>query len=712
MRTRFEQWRSGYSTWRDSIDPVLSVIYQARFAMLMSVVLSLLLTLPPQAIDAVRVLAEDGRWWPVAVFWIGATLVCAYLWGSARAVRVLLRSHAGELARISPRVSEHIARGFGVLPLVAIAAACGQAIRITGAGEAPPLLWVFVGLGFAGAIALHFLFGLQERWLGRHESETGVLRRVVRTGCVIAMAASVLLSLVFAIDRGASSRAFGPFYSIFMSAMGWTVAGSVLVYWGSRWRLPLLLFAVGLALAWSALDWNDNHALRRLPTPSATEPRTLPDISTTFERWLDARADKDEYAVYPVFVVSAEGGGLYAAYYSAMVLSALQDQEPAFARHLFAASGVSGGSLGVAVFSALASQEAHNRTHAQDSRAVSDFEFKAAADRILSRDFLSPMLALGLFPDTLQRFLPFPVPIFSRARALEEGFEWAWRREAERHDGWTQDLFARSFYNLWPSFEQGATPALLLNTTEVSTGQRMVITNLFPDNPLYSDGQLRTERDTHNITTLAKLAPALDLRLSTAVGLSARFPFITPAGSITSTVEGRTTKRRFVDGGYYDNSGAATMADVLLSMHAVGHEDTDDSQHEHQKPYKLIWIHIGFIDRSADRPGGSLHTWKGLGELLSPLRALLNTRSGRTGSSVRDLRLTTAQLKEHRGETESIEFVLDLDASGPPLGWLLSAASRKTMEDSIENSFNAESRETILEFLRPKHPAPGQPTTR
>ncbi|MCH8270780.1 MAG: hypothetical protein IH985_06170 [Planctomycetes bacterium] len=329
MRTRFEQWRLSYSTWRDNIDPVLSVIYQARFAMLMSVVLSLLLTLPPQAIDAVRVLAEDGRWWPVAVFWIGATLVCAYLWGSARAVRVLLRSHAGELARISPRVSEHIARGFGVLPLVAIAVACGQAIRITGAGEAPLLLWVFVGLGFAGAIALHFLFGLQERWLGRHESETGVLRRVVRTGCVIAMAASVLLSLVFAIDRGASSRAFGPFYSIFMSAMGWTVAGSVLVYWGSRWRLPLLLFAVGLALAWSALDWNDNHALRRLPTPSATESRTLPDISTTFERWLDARADKNEYAVYPVFVVSAEGGGLYAAYYSAMVLAALQDEEPA-----------------------------------------------------------------------------------------------------------------------------------------------------------------------------------------------------------------------------------------------------------------------------------------------------------------------------------------------------------------------------------------------
>ena len=304
------------------------------------------------------------------------------------------------------------------------------------------------------------------------------------------------------------------------------------------------------------------------------------------------------------------------------------------------------------------------------------------------------------------------MPIFSRARALEEGFEWAWRREAERHDGWAQNLFARSFYDLWPSFEQGATPALLLNTTEVSTGQRMVITNLFPDNPLYSDGQLRTERDTHNITTLAKLAPALDLRLSTAVALSARFPFITPAGSITSAVEGRTTKRRFVDGGYYDNSGAATMADVLLSMHAVGHEDTEESQHEHHKPYKLIWIHIGFIDRSADRPGGSLHTWKGLGELLSPLRALLNTRSGRTGSSVRDLRLTTAQLKEHRGETESIEFVLDLDASGPPLGWLLSAASRKTMEDSIENSFNAESREKVLEFLRPEHPAPGQPTTR
>ena len=72
VRAQIGRWRSSYNTRRDSIDPVLRVVYEARFAILMSVVLSLLLAGPPQAIDAMRVLAEDGGWRSVGAFWIGA----------------------------------------------------------------------------------------------------------------------------------------------------------------------------------------------------------------------------------------------------------------------------------------------------------------------------------------------------------------------------------------------------------------------------------------------------------------------------------------------------------------------------------------------------------------------------------------------------------------------------------------------------------------
>ena len=54
--------------------------------------------------------------------------------------------------------------------------------------------------------------------------------------------------------------------------------------------------------------------------------------------------------IYPVFVVSAQGGGLYAAYNTATFLARLIDLCPGFRRHLFAISSVSGGSVGAAVF--------------------------------------------------------------------------------------------------------------------------------------------------------------------------------------------------------------------------------------------------------------------------------------------------------------------------------------------------------------------------
>jgi hypothetical protein len=40
------------------------------------------------------------------------------------------------------------------------------------------------------------------------------------------------------------------------------------------------------------------------------------------------------------------------------------------------------------------------------------------AGAILRRDFLTPLVAAGLFPNFLQRFLPIPIWQFDRARAF------------------------------------------------------------------------------------------------------------------------------------------------------------------------------------------------------------------------------------------------------------------------------------------------------
>ena len=110
--------------------------------------------------------------------------------------------------------------------------------------------------------------------------------------------------------------------------------------------------------------------------------------------------------MHPLYIVATEGGGIRAAYWTATVLGGIQDANPNFAPHLFAISGVSGGSLGAAVFSALL---------AEPNPGL----FKEKANLILGQDFLSPTLAAMLYPDLFQRFIPYPIAYFDRARSLE-----------------------------------------------------------------------------------------------------------------------------------------------------------------------------------------------------------------------------------------------------------------------------------------------------
>jgi len=71
---------------------------------------------------------------------------------------------------------------------------------------------------------------------------------------------------------------------------------------------------------------------------------------------------------YPVFIVSAEGGGIRAAFWTAGLLCAIQDEEPGFANHVLGISGVSGGSLGAATFAALVAENPACRTRRAPKR--------------------------------------------------------------------------------------------------------------------------------------------------------------------------------------------------------------------------------------------------------------------------------------------------------------------------------------------------------
>ena len=134
--------------------------------------------------------------------------------------------------------------------------------------------------------------------------------------------------------------------------------GSLLFDYGYKTEIPFIGIMLILAILWSGLDWNDNHHLRELSCSSSEQSVSFKDLETSFKDWINYRDEEIKKfnkhgKAYPVYIVSAQGGGITTAYHAALTLSRLQDSSPDFANHVFAISGVSGGSFGTAVFSSL-----------------------------------------------------------------------------------------------------------------------------------------------------------------------------------------------------------------------------------------------------------------------------------------------------------------------------------------------------------------------
>ncbi len=179
---------------------------------------------------------------------------------------------------------------------------------------------------------------------------------------VIAVTCTALFSLAPPIL--AQSIGVVAIFALFLVVM--VVVLSNLFLLGDRLGVPVISLLVGFALVLTALDWNDNHRVPIIPhTRTAGAPAQL---GPSFLEWYRSRKDLDYYArsdePYPVFIVAAAGGGAFSAHYTATFLARMQDSCPNFAQHVFAISGVSGGSIGASLFAGLAKLKAKNEDYA------------------------------------------------------------------------------------------------------------------------------------------------------------------------------------------------------------------------------------------------------------------------------------------------------------------------------------------------------------
>ena len=637
---RFLNWIAGVLT------PVVTPIYVLR-AMLIAVALaSIMLSVPDQTIEMYRSLAldRDARMPQIVLAFVTLTFAGALIWYIGRNLTLRWQQDALSASGTTGFLLRWLPRFLGAMPLFAAAIGLSKAakalrpidmpawveaqmpgivetVQAAAAAHAATRERLWTAAATATVIGLllilaTYLRSYRKQWKYALPSPWlfGLPIRLffyaLTLGLVILFSATFLGSPG---RYGIIADQLGAFaiFNLFVICLAFFLSFTTNLY--DRTKFPALSLLIVIALLSTAFDLNDNHEIRTikrafLPLPSST---------AGFKAWLDSRPDRDYFKSrgepYPVYIVAAEGGGLYAAQHAAMTLGRMQDRCPAFAQHVFAISGVSGGSLGASLFTSLAGEQAGLvavPTCRFGEQKAGWFEERTQA--FLGRDFISPLAAAGLFPDFLQRFVPWPFPQFDRARALEAAIERAWH---EALPELKRNPFADSFYEQWRA--DGAVPALVLNATHVQTGSRVVIA------PFRFYRQSTTRLGTLNSIMRA------DLPLSTAVGVSSRFPWILPPASWR---RGADEQYRFVDGGYFESSGIDTALDLVELLEDLKSQARDDQTRDLDFEINLIVLTTDDIledpinTANADILRQARVNRTGFDEIMSPVSTLLNAR--------------------------------------------------------------------------------------
>ena len=381
-------------------------------------------------------------------------------------------------------------------------------------------------------------------------------------------------------------------------------------------RVPVLSFILVWFILASLLPPEENtHDVRGFGATEGSE-RTRRDLATLFAAWQERQcltpgdqplASATARPAVPLVFVATSGGGVRSAAWTTYVLDRALGYGPDTAcdrgrlldrrrsSWIFAASGVSGGSVGLAVYAARQASYDAEGAQLRNPETVQDQETYGGSrpsgpgrgwiGQHFGQDGISATLAWMLLVESPWAMFRFPLER-DRAIILEETWERIWlplmpgRSNQPPQPPRLFDLSERA-----PSL-----PLLLLNGTSVESGCR------FNTSVLSTSGRDRTEPSTRCLAPLAQgdstggilgttvdlvdfLCATQDPALSTAALLSARFPVISPAGRISqckSANQVAQPRTYVVDGGYHEGSGAATILELWLALAPLVERYNDD----------------------------------------------------------------------------------------------------------------------------------------
>lgn len=253
-------------------------------------------------------------------------------------------------------------------------------------------------------------------------------------------------------------------------------------------------------------------------------------------------------------------------------------------------------------------------------------------------------------------------------------------------------------------------PALLINTTDAATGRRVLLSpfRVEPQPKRGCSSEAGKAGSVVHFQSLGQLNSGgprpLDVPLSTAAGMSARFPWVTPAATVHVEDEKfkPSKKLRLVDGGYVDNSGVETALDLIQCLAELQKEFADKATDsaaflpDGKTRYKRIRIHL-IVLSGGDYPARDSYA---LGEAMEPIRTLLSARSSRAYVAIEraardflpyeivkrrfadaDIAVSAVSLKR----TNLFNRFYDL-----PLGWAMSGRSRSIIDQQSGQFWNCD----------------------
>lgn len=421
--------------------------------------------------------------------------------------------------------------------------------------------------------------------------------------------------------------------------------------------IVLLLFALGIS------KFNNNHHIRLMEE----EEIVRVPVEENFKSWISERLDTAVYSEqhkFPVFLIAAEGGGIRAMNWSALVLDKLYQSDTTFYKHVYAISGVSGGSVGAVFHYAYQTEQGPGGT--------------AKFQQALGKDFLSPVTFGLLFPEIAQALIPYPIHSWDRSRWLEDSWLTAYEGELGTDK---LNLGLNEYARQYPA----KLPNIFINCTALETGQKVVISNLkLSANYFENDIDLLTRlQEAHRKNPAIKTG----MPLKTVASLSARFPLVTSAGKVV--LDGSSFQ--IVDGGYHDNTGLETLNQIYNAI-------LDGTPPALQSKLQVCFI---YIRNSEFKSVESVKSADFLVDLNAPLNTLLNNWGRRPYSTIALTRNALYSFKHLGRSTNYFEFELDravfvdeatgarnYDSTGLkvllPLGWQLSQVSKKEILRQVE----------------------------